>query len=326
MMNTQENILLQTAGDSKSTIVKRFGSSISTLLLDMECTFFNTPGVVGAIGYLNCGNSALVIGDPMCLIEDRNSLVEKFHLYCRKNNKKIIYFMATAAFAHWAIKQKCSSLIEVGEELAVDPMSYQKRQKIRWKINQSISHGVKIKEHLDNNIIPKEKLNDFIKTWLAHKRGPQIFLGKLDISIITHRKRVFYAEKDGAVVGFIALSYIDRNEGWVVNYFFSLEAPVGISEHLLDAVLRSLANESCNYLCLGIVAGSQLGAITGINYFLQFMARFLFKISKKMFNLDARKIFMNKFHPHTSPTFILTSERLTLREMLSIRKALSIEL
>src|ERR1700722_2811660 len=132
-----------------ASIVKRLGNPVSTILLDSPCRIFRIPDLDGVVGYQLFGNCAVVMGDPICLSQNIAELTHAFHLYCQKYNWKIVYFLASGSFAHWAINNGCHTLIQVGEELILDPTCFQKKQKIQWKINQSLNHGVVVKEYQD---------------------------------------------------------------------------------------------------------------------------------------------------------------------------------
>jgi lysylphosphatidylglycerol synthetase-like protein (DUF2156 family) len=308
-----------------TSVVKRLGNPISTILLDLPCRIFSIPHLDGVVGYQLFKNCAVVIGDPICLPQNIAELTQAFHLYCQKYNWKIVYFLASDSFAHWAINNGCPTLIQVGEELILDPTCFQQKQKIRWKINQSLHHGVVIKEYQNFDPLLEKQMKNTIDACLKAKHGPQIYLGRLNFFSNYGGKRIFYALQEDKIIGLLALSQIDQCHGWVVNYFLALDAPVGITEHLMSSVFGVLADENCHFLCLGVVSGSKLGEIVGLNVFSKFVVRFIFKISRWLFHLDKRKIYLNKYHPSLSPTYILTSGKLSISELLAIKKTLNIK-
>lgn len=312
----------QNTDEELASIVKRLGNPVSTILRDSSYRLFSIPHLDGIVGYQLFGNCAVVIGDPICLPQDIAELTQAFHLHCQKNSWKIVYFLASDSFAHWALNNGCHTLIQVGEELILDPTSFQKKQKIRWKINQSLHHGVVVKEYKDFDPSLENQMKSTIDTWLKAKHGPQISLGRLNASY--ENKRIFYALQEDKIVGLLALSPIDQFHGWVVSFFLALDTPVGITEHLMSSTFSILADENCHFLCLGAVAGFKLGEIKGLNVFSKFLARLIFRISRWLFHLDARKKYLNKYHPYLWPTYILTSEKLSINELLAIKKTLNV--
>lgn len=309
-----------------ASVMKRLGNPVSTILLDSPCRIFTLPHVDGIIGYQLFGNCAVVIGDPICLPQNMAELAQAFHLYCQKYHWKIVYFLASDSFAHWAIYNGCHTLIQVGEELTLDPTCFQKKQKIRWKINQSIHHGVVIKEYQNFDPLLENQMKKTIDAWLQARHGPQIYLGNLKLFENPGDKRIFYALQRDKIVGLLTLSCIDRFQGWVVNSSLALDAPVGMAEHLMSSVIDILANENCHFLCLGAASGHKLGEIAGLNMFSKFVARLIFRISRWLFHLDTRKNYLNKYHPYSWPTYVLTMEKLSISELLSIKKTLNVKL
>lgn len=309
-----------------ASFVKRFGSPVSIILLDLPYLIFSIPHLDGVIGYQLFENCAVVIGDPICSPQNIPELTHAFHLYCEKYNWKIVFFLASESFAHWAINNGCHTLIQVGEELILDPTCFQIKQKIRWKINQSLHHGVVIKEYQNFDPLLENQMENTIDAWLKAKHGPQIYLGRFNLFANNGDKRIFYALQDDKIIGLLALSYIDQFQGWVVNFFLALDAPVGITEHLMSSVFEILAEENCHFLCLGVVSGSELGEIVGLNRFSKFIAHLIFRISRWFFHLDSRKTYLDKYHPYLQPTYVLTSGKLSISELLSIKKTLNIKL
>lgn len=310
-----------------ASVVKRLGNPVSTILLDSPYCVFQMPEVDGIIGYQLVRNCAVVLGDPICLPEDTAKLTKAFQLHCQKLNLRIIYFLVSNSFAHWAINNGCNTLIQAGEEVIIDPTSYHKVQKLRWKIKQSIKHGVIIKEYKDFDPSIEDQIKNTINVWLKEKQGPQIHLGNLDHFVTTADKRIFYAIQNNKIIGLLKLSPIDRFQGWVLSFSLAIPAaPVGTSEHLMSFAFDTLASENCHFLCLGAIAGTKLGEIIGLSTFAKFIANLVFKISKKLFRLDARTVYLFKYHPCLSPTYFLISGKLTFMDLMVLKDILNVRL
>ena len=193
--------------------MKRLGNPVSHILLNSSCSTFSISKIDGLIGYHLVRNCAVVIGDPVCLPDDINVLTKAFHDHCQKNNWSIVYFLASDTFAHWAINNGCKTLIQVGEELILNPTCFKKKQKLRWKIKQSLDHGVVVKQYQNFDSKLEKQLNTSLKTWLKSKEGSQIYLGTLDLFGKRTENRIFYASQEEKIVGFLVLSPIDYFQG-----------------------------------------------------------------------------------------------------------------
>lgn len=307
-----------------ASIVKRLGNPESTILLHSSCSTFRIPEVDGAIGYHQIGNTIVVIGDPICLPQDVAKLTHAFYLHCQEQNLKLLYFLVHHDFAHWAIDNGYRTLIQVGEELNINPTTFQKCQKLRWKVNQAIKHGVVISEYNHFDTLLEKQIKTTLGTWQKERKGPQMHLGSLDFSN-SAANRIFYAQKDGKILGLLSLSPLDK--GWTVNsYLALLEAPVGTTEHLMCTAFDALSHENCQFLCLGIVPGSTLGKVIGISAIAKFAVNLVFKIVRWIFRLDARAIYLHKYRPHKQSVFLVSHDSLSLFDLLAIKHLLNVRL
>ena len=313
--------------ESFASFVKRLGNPESTTLLHSNCNVFQIAQVDGVIGYHLIGNCAVVIGDPICLPQDSAELAKAFHLYCQERNWKAVYLLTHHDFAHWAISKECRTLIQVGSELSIDPKNFQLKHKLRRKINQSIKLGVQVKEYKEFDLSLENQIKNTIHTWMKQKRGPQIHLGNTPFFNGDDKKRIFYAQENDKIIGVLMLTPVDRFQGWVVSSYLALsDAPLGTTEHLMCSTLDSLAHENCPFFCLGIVSGTQLGEVIGLSPFSKALANLIFITAKWFFKLDTKAIYLNKYHPHLRPTFLLCKDKLKIKELFAIKHVLNVKL
>lgn len=302
------------------------GSPTSLLLLSSPCQTFEIPGVTGLIGYQLAQNCAVVLGDPLCPPNNIPKLTETFHAYCRNKGYSVVYLLVSHSFAQSSIHQTCQTLLQVGDQLTLDPTQFKMKQKLRWKVHQSMHHGVMIQEYTHFNPTIENQLKETMKTWLKGKQGPQIYLGTLDLFEKYENRRIFFAEQDGKVIGIAIILYLASQNGWVITSLLALpEAPVGVTEHLMSQIFTTMTDEDCHFLCLGFVA-SGVGEMTGISPFSQMLIQWTYRVLSWVFHLDAKKTYFNKYHPNYSPTYILCADKLGINELLSIKKILNVRL
>lgn len=305
-------------------VIKRLGNPESTILLHTSCSFFQIPEVDGVIGYHKIGNCAFVIGDPICLPQDVAVLTHAFSLHCQEQRLKVIYFLIHRNFANWAIDNNYTTLIQIGEELNINPTNFKKSQKLRWKVNQAIKHGIVINEYHHFDPFLEEQIKMTIESWQKQKNGPQMHLGQIDFSDAAST-RIFYAQREDRMVGLLLISPLDSIQGWTVNaYLALLEAPVGTTEHLICAAIDTLAHENYHFLCLGI--RPKLGKMLGLNVFNKFFAHLVFNVVRWVFRLDARAVYLNKYHPEAQSVFLLSPDKLNLVDLLAIKDLLNVKI
>jgi len=328
-MSTLEEMTVKAkkTDDVTASIIRRYGNPVSTLLLHLPCTFFWHPGIDGVIGYSVFKNCAVVIGDPACSFNDRAALTLAFQEFCKKSHYSMVYLLASKSFAEWAVQNGCRTSMQVGEELILNPTTFQITQKLRWKINQSHNHGVVVKEYHHDDPKLEKAMILASEEWLKTKHGPQLHLGNVTYPVNRTNERIFYAMQNSRVIGLLVLSPLDIFHGWVVTFYFAIkEASVGASECLLSQVFETLGNENCHYVCLGATAGKQIGETVGISHMKKTFIRMVYKTLSWLFRLGSKRRYFAKFHPHSQPTYMLLSRRLNLNDMLAVKQLLDAKL
>lgn len=327
MYDYKDEMLASKKPETLASLVKRLGNPVSTTLLHTNCSVFQIPQVDGAIAYHQIGNCVVVIGDPICLPEDIPELTNAFHFYCQECSLKTVYLLTCADFADWAINNGCHTLIQVGSEFSINPTLFRKKRKLRWRVNQAIKKGVQIKEYKDFDPSLENKMKNTINIWSAQRRGPQIHLGNLNFFDSDDAKRVFYAQRQDKIIGVLILTPLDRFQGWVVrSYLAILDAPVGTTEHLMCSVFSFLAQENCHFLCLGVISGTTIGEIIGLTHFGKTFANAIFKLARWLFKLDAKANYLKKYRPNLRSTFLLFRDKITIDELLAIKRVLNVKL
>lgn len=312
LIKEKETQVLSTETSHIAELIKRFGHPPAVILLDPSCSLFSIPSVKGFIGYRLEFKHAVVISEPVCAKEDRAELAFAFHEYCRQKNWNVIYILASKEFAHWAIQNVSSVLIQSGDELVVDPevdpTKGRKGEKLRWKINHARQNHISVGEYSGNDAHMENALEDAVKMWKKLRRGPQIFLGTVELFANRQGSRWFYAKQGDAIVGVLLLKQIEICQGWVISFLMALpDAPAGTSELLVLHVIEKLRDAGCHFLSLGAGSGKQLGEVKGLNPVITLIARRLFKVVNWFFPLQCRRRYFKKFMPVSQPTYLLFS-------------------
>jgi lysylphosphatidylglycerol synthetase-like protein (DUF2156 family) len=311
--------------------VQRWGHPTSIALLDPSCEIFSTPDIEGIIGYRTQSNNAIVFGDPVCSLENIPKLTRAFHNYCKKIGTGIIYVASSERFVNWALPSICRSAIGFGDEIILNPLINPLSLKgkgpslLRNKFNQSVREGITVREYKEPNISVEQSIEQVGIAWQKSRQGPQIYLHQINIFKDRSNKRWFYAEYQNGIIGVLMLNRIDAYNGWVINILMvQPEAPSYTSELLILSALDALRAEQCDYLSIGTTPAAQLGAINGLSAFSTWCARKTFNIAKRFFKLGDRQRYWKKFHPRTSPSYLLFSKpRIGISEILCIMRALN---
>lgn len=310
--------------------IRRWGGSASIALLDPSFEIFTAPGIEGIIGYRKQSRCAVVFGDPLCDPTNMPVLAKSFHNYCEEKGWSIVYVTASEKFAKWAMKNTCHSLVEAGEELILDPhinpRSGTKGRALRNKVNNSLRAGIEVSEFTSRDKLLQTAIEQVGVAWLAGRKGPQIYLAKVDLFAERTGKRWFYAKHGNDIVGVALLNHVESRQGWSLHLLMTTpDAPLGTSEQLVLSVINALREEGCGFLTFGIVQKEELGQIEGVGLFAQGLARSFFKVAKRVFHLDTRRRFWRKFQPQNEKSYLVFSDRgIGVRNVLSVMRALNV--
>jgi lysylphosphatidylglycerol synthetase-like protein (DUF2156 family) len=312
-------------------LVRRFAGATTDAILDPTMQFFSIPHVEGFISYRIEAKVAIVFGDPTCTQENLKPLTQAFHTYIETLCKNVVYISTSQVFAHWAIGHACGLMLELCEELILNPLNNPYDQPgthgslVRRKVKRALREGVSFHEYTGSDLQIEQEIEAVGELWLKGRTGPQFHISNVYPFQDRLGKRWFYARKDGEMVGVIMLNELQASNGWLMNHLMTVEnAPTGTSELLVISTLAALRSEGCSFTTVGFAPAKQLGEIIGLNKLTTWFSRQLFNLAKKAGKLDGLNMFWGKFQPERRPSYLLFYKNsLGLREMLALRRALN---
>jgi lysylphosphatidylglycerol synthetase-like protein (DUF2156 family) len=113
-------------------------------------------------------------------------------------------------------------------------------------------------------------------------------------------RRVFVAEREGEVVGFITLAPVPVRKGWLTEQFpHTPGSPNGTVELMMDAVFRALAEDQCEYVTLGLSPLSRRAKIEPIDnpLWLRVLLAWMRKHGQRFYNFEGLDHFKSKLMP-----------------------------
>lgn len=292
-------------------LVHKWGNSTVDAVLDPLSIHFTVPEIEGFIAYRLESRCAVIFGDPVCSPLNIDRLVTSFHTYCEEQDNSIIYVIVSDKFAKWAVDKLGSASVEFGQELTVNPFKDDPRKgsggrQLRQKVRRAIREGVVVEEYKNSDPQMEQAMESVASSWLGSRKGPQVYISHMQLFKEKEGKRWFYAKLGNNIIGTALLNRLDSREGWVLNrIILSPDAVVGTSEFLVLTVIDYLAKESCGYLSFGAVPTEKLGRIRGFKRFSSCMIYSMFHVAKRMFHLDGKQVFWEKFQPRGEPSHVL---------------------
>lgn len=312
-------------------LVRLYGSCTTDAVLDRDCHLFRVPSIEGFISYKLDNQVAVIFGDPIAPPSQRIELATFFYQFAEEHKYKVIYVVASESFAEKSRKVFGSAYIEFGEELLLNPMNNpmnltgERASLLRRKVKHAIKEGVEVEPYLDYNEELEEKLLKVSDQWLQSRKGPQVHISHVDLFENRSGKRWFWAARKGQVVGVVVLNKLENFGGWLLNHLMVLpDAPHGTAELIVMRALESLEKEGCNKVTVGAVPGQELGKIVGLSKSSTWIARWGFKMAKKVFKLEGRKKFWEKFNPETRGSYLIFQQsEITYQTVTGLFKALN---
>jgi lysylphosphatidylglycerol synthetase-like protein (DUF2156 family) len=307
--------------------VRRYGGAASAAVLDPANTIFSYSDIDGLIGYRVEWGCAVVFGDPVCAIADRPALTEAFHRYCDNQQLNVIYVTASASFTDWALNHVCHAAIQFGEELSLDPQIDPRDRTgvyaslVRRKVKHALKSGVTASEYLEPQSELQQAMEHVGEEWLKSRRGPQLYISHVHLFDEPYGKRWFYTEHEGKIVGIVVLNELrDR-------LMMTPDAPNGTPELLVITALNAAREAGSSYVTFGAVPLESVGDLKGVGQITSWLTKHGFKLARKVFNLEGRKKFWEKFHPECEASYLLFGRKhIGIRDIGALMRALNLSL
>lgn len=316
------------------SLVRKWGHGVSLALHDPTCKIFHVQGVEGVIGYRLVAGCAVVLGDPVSSLSDMTRLMDAFDVYCREHNLRTMYVAVSQACSEWALAKTGYSVIEIGSEIVLDPVNDlrtstgRRASVLRNKYNQAVRQGMTVKEYHPYDAHLEQAIEQLAAEWKRHRPKQQLYLYQLNLFGDRENKRWFCAELEGSLIGLLFMNRLDAYQGWVLNMLMRApDASPTTSEFLVLSVLDTLAKEECRFFSIGVLPGCQVRPIKGLNRASVWFLCNSYTLVQKMFTLQDRQRYWEKFKPHKRPSFLFSNGSIMgPKAMLSILRAFNISL
>lgn len=318
-----------------SPYIQQWGRAPSIAVMDSACKIFYTADIDGIIGYRDEAGCILVFGDPLCKPDDVSRLVEAFHKHFIAQKKTIIYLLASEHFKAWASKHGyIKTALSMGNEIIVnplvDPLSLRGKHASSLRNIYSLINrvGITFHEYIGHDMHIEHTMEEIGQQWVQNRKGPQTSLLHVDIFSNRANKRFFYAEHNKRIVGVIILNRLDAYQGWTINTLVcSNDAPKYSSEYMILHTLSLLRKERCTYFSFGTLPVSDLKTIEGLGKVATLLAPYFFRATKKIFNLNKRKQYWQKFAPEIHPSYLLIHKKgVGVRDIFGILRAFNVKI
>jgi phosphatidylglycerol lysyltransferase len=276
------------------------------------------PDGDSVVGYVSSKKVRVVAGAPVCREEDLPSVTETFERDSHREGRTVCYFGAEGRLDRLYHADPEHSFVLLGAQPVWRPGEWETivsgDRSIRAQLNRSRNKGVTVSEWPTDRARNSPELRECLDSWLAIKGLPPLhFVIEPDTLGRLEHRRVFVAERGSRVEAFLVLSPIPERSGWLTEQFpHRRAAPNGTVELMMDAAIRAVAEEGCEYITLGLSPLSKRAHIESFDnpVWLRVFLAWMRKHGQRFYNFDGLDRFKAKLQPHYwEPVFAISNER-----------------
>jgi phosphatidylglycerol lysyltransferase len=251
------------------TLLRRHGWN-ATSFQSLEAGFrYDFQGPDACVPYVDTGRAWVAAGAPIAAPRRLGRVAERFAAHAAEQGRRAVFFATEARFSR---RTNFRSLL-IGEQPVWDPARWEETvggaPSVRAQLRRAWHKGVTVRpvsaEALSPGAPLRQSIDALITRWLAARPlAPMGFLVDVQPFRFAEERRYFVAERQGAVVGFLAAIPVYARRGWLVEDLLrEPRAPNGTAEALIDTAMRAFAAEGSRYVTLGLapLAGSVTGPL-----------------------------------------------------------------
>jgi phosphatidylglycerol lysyltransferase len=216
-------------------------------------------------GYVSFGGVRVVAGAPVCAAERLDAAAAELESDAKARGERVLYFGAGARLERAYADRGDHSLVRLGAQPVWDPAGWteivRRKASLRAQLNRARNKGVRIDDWPPARAHDSDVLRRVLREWLATRGLPPLaFLVQPDILDNMEDRRVFVAERQGRVVGFLIGTPVPARRGWLVEEWpRTRNAPNGTTHSLVDVAMRAFAADGSAYVTLGLAPLAEHG-------------------------------------------------------------------
>ena len=256
-------------------------------------------------GYADWGRVRVAAGAPICAPDRLAAVAAEFEADAQDAGLGVCYFGAGARLEGSLGEAPGYAKVQLGAQPSWDPAAWAgilaARPSLRAQLNRARNKGVTVAEWPRDRALDSPELRRCLKEWLGRRRMPPMhFLVEPDTLGRLWDRRVFAAERAGALVGFLLASPVPNRKGWLVEQIIRARAaPNGTAECLVDAAFHAAAEEGLAYVTLGLspLSGLAKDARAAGPWWLGLVFQWLRLHGGRFYNFRGLETFKSKFAP-----------------------------
>lgn len=285
---------------------KHINNPVSHLVLSEDKEKFHAPG--GFIAYSRIQNLAVVLGEPICSMEKKGSILKHFENFCDEENLRPIFFCTKqdteGIFAHYG-------KYHIGDDSIITiPLSG--CDKIKRASRSANRRGIEVFE-LERS--QWHLLRGIDEEWISEKNTDFIHF-IVNNNLDSRNCRVFAAKKGPEILGYISVYCIDEHIAYLDIIRTRKKSPNGASELLISKVCEILGDCGVMEISFGFVPGINSNGHRGSHFNL--LLDLLYVHGNTLYPAKNQFRFKSKFNPRWEPRFAYCSKKVWIADLYLI--------
>lgn len=335
-LNVSETFFLQdrpSIAKARGIILAHGWNSTSYQILNPGISRWFAADKNAVVGFVSAKGVRVGVGAPVCPPDDLPEVAAEFERDAANNGERVCYFAAESRLESVFAGSTDHSMVLLGAQAVWNPRDWVQivagHKSLRAQLNRARNKNVTVTEWPAARAHNDPALTECLHNWLAMKGLPPLhFMVEPDTLGRLFDRRIFVAERDGAVVGFVVLSPVATRNGWLFEQFpHAPGAPNGTVELMIDAAMRALAEDGYDYATLGLSPLSVRASVAPFDnpLWLRILLAWLRRHGQRFYNFDGLDAFKAKLQPgRWEPVFAVSNEKnISPRTLYAILSAFS---
>ena len=297
----------------------RFGwNAMAYQVVNAGIAHWFSPQGDAVVGYVRVHGRCIVAGAPICAADRLSDVVREWEAFVTALQCRACYFGAAGRVFDELHGRPGYSTVVLGAQPVWNPAYWSeipvRTPSLRGQMQRARNKGVTVSEWAPSRATDDVRLKECLERWLRTRKLPTLhFLVEPHTLHDLAGRRIFVAERDRQLVGFINASPVPARNGWLVEQFVRSErAPNGTIETLLDCMMRAVAADGAAYVTMGLVPLRQHAdgdALFSNPAWLRTLLAFIRLHGRRFYDFDGLERFKTKFRPHSwEPIYAISAE------------------
>ncbi len=246
--------------NNAENLVEEYGtSSLDYFKLTSDKQLFFSENMEGFVSYRTGNGFAAVLEDPVCLEQDKVTLIKEFEDYCQKNGFKSCYYrVGESGLFHFAPFRK--QKLFIGQDAILDAENFslagKEKKSIRNGINVLEKSGyiteVKYAPQNENILDQIERVSD---EWLKEFNKKEIVFaeGMFEREVVKNQDLITISDNEGQCMAFLnIIPYCAPDECSYDMIRKTENAPNGSTDALIVKLVEYAKNKKLKFINMGM--------------------------------------------------------------------------